>query len=42
MIVFVEQLFDDSSEDNIIITVLARFREIMTIEVLHESIKVCP
>ena len=42
MIVFVEQLFDDSSEDNIIITILARFHKIMMIGVLlHEPIKWC-
>ena len=33
MIVFAEQLFDDSSEDNIIITILERFHNIMMIGV---------
>ena len=41
MIVFVEQIFDDSYEDNII-TILARFYEIMMIGVLHEPIQVYP
>ena len=43
MIVFVEQLFDDSSEDNITIKILARFHKIKMIGVLlHEPIKTCP
>ena len=43
MTVFVAELFDDSIEDNIIITILASFHEIMMIGVLlHEPSKVCP